>query len=51
MIHNLAAKIAAGINVESEITEVQRIKSYISGLNASELRAETDFLFPKEKQL
>jgi superfamily I DNA/RNA helicase len=47
MIHNLAAKIAAGINVESEITEVQRIKSYISGLNASELRAEADFLFPE----
>lgn len=48
-IHIAAQRIANGIEVESDLPEIKRIKKYISGLNADELRAEVDFLMPDDE--
>ena len=50
MIHNIANKTANGIEVESDIEEVKRIKEFIHSLKADKLIAEADFLYPEENR-
>lgn len=51
LIHNLAHKIANGIEVESDLPELKKIKSFIEDLKANELKSEIDFLYPKDDQI
>ena len=51
MIHNIANKIANGIEIESEIKEVNRIKKFIIELKANELKSEVDFLYPEKEKI
>ncbi|HMS65032.1 MAG TPA: UvrD-helicase domain-containing protein [Ignavibacteria bacterium] len=46
MIHRIANRLANGISVDSELPETGKIKKYLAGLNAYELKAEVDFLYP-----
>ncbi|MEO8664316.1 MAG: UvrD-helicase domain-containing protein [Ignavibacteria bacterium] len=50
-VHNIAHKLASGLDVESDLVEVQRLKNFISNLNANELRSEVEFLYPKEDKV
>lgn len=50
-IHKIASNLAGGYDIDSEIPEVKRIKEFISGLNANEIKSEVDFLFPKENEV
>ena len=51
LIHNLAHKIANGIEIESDLPELKKIKSFIEDLKANELKSEIDFLYPKDDQI
>ncbi len=46
IVHKAAHRIANGIEVESMLPEISRIKKFVSGLKADELRSEVDFLMP-----
>lgn len=50
-IHNIAQKIANGFKIDSDVIEVKRLQKFIGGLKATELKTETDFLFPKENRI
>lgn len=45
-VHKAAHRIANGIEVESVLPEISRIKKFVSELKADELRSEVDFLMP-----
>ena len=47
IVHEAANKIASGVELNSDIKEINSIEKFIKGLNANELKAEIDFLFPK----
>lgn len=47
IVHEAANKIANGVELNSNIKEIKSIENFIIGLNANELKAEIDFLFPK----
>jgi len=47
-IHSAAHKIASGLEVDVSSEEIKKIKRFIGGLNANELKSETDFLYPKD---
>ncbi|MDQ3193663.1 MAG: UvrD-helicase domain-containing protein, partial [Bacteroidota bacterium] len=47
-VHNIAHRLASGLEVESDLIEVQRLKKFITDLKTNELRSEVDFLYPKD---
>ena len=47
IVHEAANKIANGLELTSEVDEINRIKKFIRDLKADELKAEIDFLYPK----
>ncbi|MEO6695503.1 MAG: UvrD-helicase domain-containing protein [Ignavibacteria bacterium] len=51
LVHNLAHKIAGGIEVESDLPELIKIKTFLEDLKANELKSETDFILPKDDQI
>ncbi|HMQ67805.1 MAG TPA: UvrD-helicase domain-containing protein [Ignavibacteria bacterium] len=51
IVHEAANKIANGVEIKSEIDEINRIKNFIDSLNAKELKPEIDFLYPKEDKV
>jgi len=50
-IHNMAHKIANKIEVQSDLAEVQRLKSFINNLRADEIKSEVEFILPLEKEV
>lgn len=51
IVHEAAYKIASGLDLISDIEEINRIKKFIGSLNANELKAEIDFLYPKDDKV
>ena len=51
LIHQLAHKLASGIEVESDLEEIRKIKKFLYGLKAESIMAEVNFLFPKDNDV
>ena len=51
IVHEAANKIANGLEINSDIEEINRIKKFIDSLNAKELKPEIDFLHPERDKV
>lgn len=51
LIHRLAQKLAAGIEIESKLPEVNKIKKFLQGLNSSTLMSEVNIIYPKDNEV